>query len=298
MQCSLFLALASLLERRPCLLLVHRGRRTYGHARGDCCLTARLPARPRTPPCARAAAFAPCSDGTTASKPRWGERLPVAFAFWYMPDSGDPLSTIPFWHDPGFRGALKLLNVDHKIDVVWYNLVSWICPLVSRASASYMGRGRPRQTFSRKMARISVPDECLQQFDEEDKARLEQSVRDNIYAFIFAKGCWHSPTDKLMRATLIRVKAPHVKTGAFVPNALDASSRSKLQPAVMVAATCHVLIPADATAQGCFRRAHRRRRPTRLQAAQYPWRTTHSSTTSSGWRPLTSTTPWLSTRSA
>ena len=32
-------------------------------------------------------------------------------------------SKTPFWDDPGFRGALKLLNVDHKIDVVWYNLV-------------------------------------------------------------------------------------------------------------------------------------------------------------------------------
>ena len=85
-----------------------------------------------------------------------------------------PKSSIPFWHDPGFRGALKLLNVDHKIDVVWYNL-----------------------------------------FKEEDKARLEQAVRENLYAFIFGKGCWHSPADKMMRGSLIRLKAPYVKTALF-----------------------------------------------------------------------------------
>jgi len=42
----------------------------------------------------RSAALAPCSDcaassTTRSSKPRWDERLPVAFVFWYMPDSSD-----------------------------------------------------------------------------------------------------------------------------------------------------------------------------------------------------------------
>ena len=83
-------------------------------------------------------------------------------------------SATPFWHDPGFRGALKQLNTHHKIDAVWYNI-----------------------------------------FHEQDKARLEQAVRDNIYAFVLAKGCWHSPADKLMRSLVIRQKAPHVKTGLF-----------------------------------------------------------------------------------
>jgi hypothetical protein len=32
-------------------------------------------------------------------------------------------SATPFWHDPGFRGALQLLDVEHKIDVVSYNMV-------------------------------------------------------------------------------------------------------------------------------------------------------------------------------
>ena len=52
------------------------------------------------------------------------------------------------------------------------------------------------------------------QFNEEDKARLEQAVADNVFAFIFGKGCWHSPADKMLRATLIRIKASHVKTGS------------------------------------------------------------------------------------
>lgn len=98
----------------------------------------------------------------------------MAFVFWYSPDSADPKSAVPFWHDPGFRGALKLLNVDHKIDVVWYNL-----------------------------------------FDDDDKARLETAVRNNFYAFILGKGCWHTPADKMMRGSLIKLKAPQVKTGLF-----------------------------------------------------------------------------------
>jgi hypothetical protein len=81
---------------------------------------------------------------------------------------------ILFLSDPGFRGALKLLEVDHHIDVVSYNV-----------------------------------------FNEEDKARLEQRVRDNVYGFILGKGCWHSPADKVMRATLNRIKSPFVKSGLF-----------------------------------------------------------------------------------
>lgn len=55
------------------------------------------------------------------------ERVPAAFVFWSVPDStaqpdGDDLYRIPFWHDPGFRGAIRRLQNVHRFDLVHYNL--------------------------------------------------------------------------------------------------------------------------------------------------------------------------------
>ena len=52
-------------------------------------------------------------------------------------------------------------------------------------------------------------------FLEEDKARLLQAASSNVYSFILGKGCWHTPADKIMRGTLIGLKAAHIKTGLF-----------------------------------------------------------------------------------
>ena len=46
----------------------------------------------------------------------------AALVIWYVPDHGDLNSTIPYWHDPGFRSAIKLLDSDHSVRVTWFNL--------------------------------------------------------------------------------------------------------------------------------------------------------------------------------
>lgn len=107
------------------------------------------------------------------------ERIPAAFVFWSVPDAaaqpgGDALQQLPFWHDPGFRGAMRLLQTEHHFDLVHYNLA-----------------------------------------EEDVPARLEAAVASNAFAFILSKGCWHTPADKMMRSTIIRRKAPGVKTGIF-----------------------------------------------------------------------------------
>ena len=99
------------------------------------------------------------------------ERIPVAFVFWYTPDHP---GAEPYWHDPGFRGAMKGLETNHSMDVVWYNL----------------------------------NDEGIEQ-------QLLDAVGGGMYAYVFSKGCWHTPADKFMRGKLIRSKPASVKTGLF-----------------------------------------------------------------------------------
>jgi hypothetical protein len=99
------------------------------------------------------------------------ERIPVAFAFWYTPDHP---GAEPYWHDPGFRGAMKGLETNHSMDVVWYNLN-----------------------------------------DEGVEQQLLDAVGGGQYAYVFSKGCWHTPADKFMRGKLIHSKPASVKTGLF-----------------------------------------------------------------------------------
>lgn len=99
------------------------------------------------------------------------ERIPVAFVFHYLPDHSGAL---PYWHDPGFRGAMTGLVRNHAMDVAWFNLA-----------------------------------------EEGAEQRLKASVSSGSFAYVFAKGCWHTPADKFMRGVLIPSKPHSVRTGLF-----------------------------------------------------------------------------------
>lgn len=67
----------------------------------------------------------PCSD-SAGSKPRWTERLPVAFVFWYMPDSNDPQVV--------FFGVFTVVCVERGIFVT-----SALRAILQRLDESYGG---------------------------------------------------------------------------------------------------------------------------------------------------------------
>uniref|UniRef100_A0A6U6C1N1 Uncharacterized protein n=1 Tax=Guillardia theta TaxID=55529 RepID=A0A6U6C1N1_GUITH len=50
------------------------------------------------------------------------EKIDIAFVFYYIPDSNTELSRSPYWHDPGFRRALELLEQEHAMIVHRFNI--------------------------------------------------------------------------------------------------------------------------------------------------------------------------------